>query len=140
MTDTTYNGWKNRETWNVALWINNDERMYRRAVAYVELAFSPNYLEFIKNEKLTLGKTRDEVLWLHPDLDYDALDDMMLELAPEPKIQCPEVTVYVRGGAVQHVDINGGPCRVSVRDYDVDGECEGIQTDEDGSKYTLQEW
>ncbi len=26
-----YNGWKNYETWNVALWLGNDEMLYRLA-------------------------------------------------------------------------------------------------------------
>jgi hypothetical protein len=29
--DTRYNGWENYETWNVALWINNDETLYNLA-------------------------------------------------------------------------------------------------------------
>ena len=28
LTDTEYNGWTNQATWNVALWINNDEGLY----------------------------------------------------------------------------------------------------------------
>ena len=31
LTDTTYNGWENYETWNVALWINNEEGLYELA-------------------------------------------------------------------------------------------------------------
>ena len=26
--DISYNGWENYETWNVALWINNDQSLY----------------------------------------------------------------------------------------------------------------
>jgi predicted RNA-binding protein with PUA-like domain len=29
--DTSYNGWENYETWNVALWLQNDEGLYHLA-------------------------------------------------------------------------------------------------------------
>jgi len=33
-----YNGWTNRETWAVALWINNEERLYNQAQDLVQEA------------------------------------------------------------------------------------------------------
>ena len=35
MTSKTYNGHKNWNHWNVSLWINNDERLYRMARDFV---------------------------------------------------------------------------------------------------------
>jgi hypothetical protein len=34
MSTTEYNGWSNRETWAVALWINNDQYMQEQAEDY----------------------------------------------------------------------------------------------------------
>ena len=36
--DTTYNGHKNWSHWNVALWIGNDEPLYRSAMEHIERA------------------------------------------------------------------------------------------------------
>ncbi len=29
MNETTYNGWTNKETWNTALWMGNEESLYK---------------------------------------------------------------------------------------------------------------
>ena len=74
MTDTTYNGWKNWATWNVALWLGNDEGLYkiaRRGVRYADL------VDLL--EEMETFRTPDGVSYNDPDLDTYALDEMLME-------------------------------------------------------------
>lgn len=34
-----YNGWKNWETWNVSLWIDNEEGLYREKIRFIRSQF-----------------------------------------------------------------------------------------------------
>jgi hypothetical protein len=82
--DKNFNGWKNRQTWNVALWINNDEPLYREAVAYVKernaAGKKATYYNFIKRAGLVGERTPDNISYSGTRLDYPALNEMMNEL------------------------------------------------------------
>lgn len=75
-----YNGWKNRQTWNVALWIGNDEGLYHFAKD------SGNYDSFVEELKECMGgepisyQTPDGVAWNDSGLDIEALNEMIMEL------------------------------------------------------------
>lgn len=76
---TDYNGWKNRQTWNVALWLGNDESLYRLVVNYGKEVL---YRDFAATYLLHLSPaTPDGVSWLDDDLDYAALDEFLEETA-----------------------------------------------------------
>ena len=74
MTDG-YNGWTNRATWNVALWIGNDEGLYRLART------CRDYDQFVEQVRgLGMAETPDGVAWEDSSLDIDELDAMIVEL------------------------------------------------------------
>ena len=82
---TDFNGSKNWETWNVGLWIQNDERMYRVALAYVDQArrFGQriSYDALIPALEYRFGQmTPDGARWMDPTIDTDALDEMLADL------------------------------------------------------------
>ena len=78
----TYNGWKNRQTWNIALWISNDEPLYRAARQYAidHPKMKAIYMNFIKHEGMTADRTPDNISYTGTRLDYKALNDMMHDL------------------------------------------------------------
>ena len=74
MTDQTYNGWTNWETWNVALWIGNDEGLYREA----RKCYS--YLNFVERMGFASSATPDGAKYDSPELDIAELNEMIEEL------------------------------------------------------------
>lgn len=82
-----YNGFRNYATWNVALWIANDEDLYGLAQASahtdIEAGTRPRYQHFVDTLLFDPGQyalTGDGVRWNDPDLDIAALDEMLAEL------------------------------------------------------------
>ena len=58
MTDQTYNGWTNWETWNFKLWIDNEEFSY---YAVLELAKGKDKNELSKELKSWADDMREEM-------------------------------------------------------------------------------
>ena len=73
---TTYNGWTNYETWNVALYIGNDEGLYQLAMECEDYSQFTDIMTECGSQI-----TPDGVSWTHPTLDHEELDEMIKELA-----------------------------------------------------------
>ena len=71
----SYNGWTNYETWNVALWMDNDEESYKIALS------SKNYEEYRKKQNLRAEPlTGDHVSLFDDKLNIKELDEKIEEL------------------------------------------------------------
>ena len=71
----TYNGWANYETWNVALWLGNDENLYGIAQGWAEHGYKS--LSHILME--LNSTTPDGVKWNDSKLDITELNEMLAE-------------------------------------------------------------
>jgi hypothetical protein len=78
---TKYRFWKNYETWNVALWIGNDEGLYNMALEVAKRG--GGYKEFVEDLKEVSGETPiafqtpDGVSWTDSGLSMPELNRMM---------------------------------------------------------------
>ena len=66
--DISYNGWENYETWNVALWINNDEGLYNIA------SEAGSYEDFVDYVRDFMVETPDGVRFDDPKVNVIQLN------------------------------------------------------------------
>lgn len=69
----TYHGHKNYQTWNVLLWINNDEGLYNVAKS------EKSYDDFVRTmREVGFGslayETPDNVAWADPTIDRESIN------------------------------------------------------------------
>jgi hypothetical protein len=83
----TYNGWTNYETWNVALWIQNDEFLYNTAKACVEFCadWETPWEKFVRcmtegQIGRHIGQTPDGVKWDSACINDRQITEMMEDL------------------------------------------------------------
>ena len=75
LTDKGYNGWSNYETWNVSLWIQNDEGLYnacRRMSDYQQVV---NLMREVGSKE-----TPDGVQWNSKKINRIELNEMLEDL------------------------------------------------------------
>jgi hypothetical protein len=81
MEDTTYNGWKNHATWNVALWIGGDQGLYEFAKEMPSYEVFKDSMREMSGDSSIGYQTPDGVSWNDSGLDIPSLDEMIKELS-----------------------------------------------------------
>jgi hypothetical protein len=77
LLSTEYNGWTNYETWNVALWIQNDYGFYSIAL---ECDDYQDFVDALESVTFNSKVTPDGVKWSSEKINTLELDEMIQEL------------------------------------------------------------
>jgi hypothetical protein len=73
-----YSGWANYETWNVALIINNEYKLYLSACDFMKLyKGAMPYKDWVEHAGLNDKETIDSVPFISDKLSYAELNQMM---------------------------------------------------------------
>lgn len=72
--ESDYNGWRNWETWNFNLQLNNDEFLYKNV-----WRFSDDYEEVIRRLKIHGITELDGMSIEDPDVDIDQINEALNE-------------------------------------------------------------
>ena len=76
---TEYNGWENYETWNVALWIQNDEGLYHLAR---ECDDYEDFVDALEACTFNRKSTPDGVNWRDPKVNVIQINSDVFDFWP----------------------------------------------------------
>ena len=74
-----YNGYRNYETWNAAVYIENNRDVYNKALNFVKSG-GTDYNKFLASSDLANGQTPDGVAWSSPRIDRKEMNEVLASL------------------------------------------------------------